>query len=48
MIARDKEIEEIDEMIAECRKAGLKTLEEVAEEKRQAEIADEIVDENQN
>ena len=40
MIARDKEIEEVDEMIAECRKAGLKTTAEIAEENK---INNEVV-----
>lgn len=34
MALRDKEVAEIDQMILECRKAGLKTLDEIAEEKR--------------
>lgn len=42
MIARDKEVEEVDEMIAECRKAGLKTAEEIEQEKRdQVEVEEE-------
>ena len=41
MEARDREVAEVDELIAECRKAGLKTTEEIQKELEEAKAVEE-------
>ena len=41
MEARDREVAEVDVLIAECRKAGLKTTEEIQKELEEAKAVEE-------